>query len=95
VKAVYTICILAYFINRYLANQRKSIGEKDFLNSRELYAPFKDIGIATLEDPNTGQVFKKAVKVPAGTEALPERLSFESGTWDINKETPRFLIDRR
>jgi len=70
VKAVYTICILAYFINRYLANQRKSIGEKDFLNSRELYAPFKDIDIATLEDPNTGQVFKKAVKVPAGTEAL-------------------------
>ena len=31
VKAVYTICILAYFINRYLANQRKSIGEKDYL----------------------------------------------------------------
>ncbi|QII12864.1 hypothetical protein KsCSTR_34850 [Candidatus Kuenenia stuttgartiensis] len=37
VKAVYTICILAYFINRYLSNQRKAIGEKDFLNSKELY----------------------------------------------------------
>ncbi|MBE7546406.1 MAG: hypothetical protein HS127_04535 [Planctomycetia bacterium] len=30
VKAVYTICILAYFINRYLSNQRKAIGEKIF-----------------------------------------------------------------
>ena len=49
VKAVYTICILAYFINRYLSNQRKAIGEKDFLNSKELYAPFKDIDITTLE----------------------------------------------
>jgi len=55
VKAVYTICILAYFINKYLSNQRKEIGGKDFLNSKELYAPFKDIDIATLEDSNTGQ----------------------------------------
>jgi transposase len=75
VKAVYTICILAYFINRYLANQRKSICEKDFLNSNELYAPFKDIDIATLEDSNSGHVLKKAVKLPASTKALLEKLS--------------------
>ena len=30
VKAVYTICILSYFINRYLANQRKAIGGEGF-----------------------------------------------------------------
>ena len=59
VKAVYTICILAYFINRYLANQRKSIDKKDSLNSKELYAPFRDIDIATLEDCNTGHSLKK------------------------------------
>ena len=41
VSAVYTICMIAYFLNKYLSNQRKLLGEKDFLNSKELYAPFK------------------------------------------------------
>jgi len=74
VKAVYTICILAYFINRYLANQRKSTGDKDFLNSNELYAPFKDIDIATLADSNTGQSIQKAVELPVSTMNLLERI---------------------
>jgi len=74
VKAVYTICILAYFINRYLANKRKAIEEKDFLNSKELYAPFKDIDIAVLEDIKTGCAVKKAVKLPLSTKNLLERI---------------------
>jgi len=74
VKAVYTICILVYFINRYLANQRKTIGEKDFLNSRELYAPFKDIDIATLQDSNTGYTLKKPVMLPPATKRLLEKI---------------------
>ena len=74
VEAVYTICILAYFVNKYLANQRKAIGEKDYLNSRELYAPFKDIDIATLEDSNTGHTIRKAVKLPVETKSLLERI---------------------
>jgi transposase len=74
VEAVYTICILAYFINKYLSNQRKAIGEKDYLNSKELYAPFKDIDIAILEDSNTGQTIKKAVMLPPDTKKLLERI---------------------
>jgi hypothetical protein len=74
VKAVYTICILAYFINRYLANKRKATGEKDFLNSNELYAPFKDIDIATLTDRNTGHSTQKAVDLPPSTMDLLERI---------------------
>jgi len=85
VKAVYTICILAYFINRYLANQRRSIGEKDYLNSKELYAPFKDIDIATLEDSRSGYRFKKAVKLPASTKALLEKLSLRQVAIDHQK----------
>jgi transposase len=85
VKAVYTICILAYFINRYLANQRSSIGEKDYLNSKELYAPFKDIEIATLEDSRSGYMFKKAVKLPASTKALLEKLSLRQVAIDHQK----------
>jgi len=75
VKAVYTVCILAYFINRYLANKRKDIGDKDFLNSKELYAPFKDIDIAALEDRRTGRTLKKAVKLPSQTKALLEKIA--------------------
>ena len=74
VKAVYTICMQSYFINRYLSNQRKAIGEKDFLNSKELYAPFKDIDIATLEDSKTGHTIKKAVKLPPDTQRLLEKI---------------------
>ena len=74
VEAVYTICILAYFINKYLSNQRKAIGEKEYLNSKELYAPFKDIDIATLEDRNTGHAIKTAVELPPDTKSLLERI---------------------
>jgi transposase len=74
VRAVYTICILAYFINRYLANQRKQIEEKDFLNSRELYAPFKDIDLVTLKDEHTGRIVKKAVQIPQPTQRLLEKI---------------------
>ena len=75
VKAVYTICMLAYFINRYLANKRKEIGDKDFLNSKELYAPFKDIDIAALEDRRTGRTVKKAVRLPSATKTLLEKIA--------------------
>jgi transposase len=74
VNAVYTICILAYLMNRYLANQRKAIGEKDFLNSRELFAPFRDIDIATLQDANTGESVKRAVSLPRDTRKLLEKI---------------------
>lgn len=75
VKAVYTICMLAYLINRYFANQRKAIEKKDFLNSKELLAPFRDIDIATLEDPNTGRTVKKAVLLPPDTERLLQKIN--------------------
>lgn len=75
VKAVYTICILSYFINRYLANKRKEIGDMDYLNSRELYAPFRDIDITTLADRRTGRSVKKAVVLPPATKKLLEKIA--------------------
>ena len=67
VKAVYTICILAYFLNKYLANQRKNTGEKDYLNSKELYAPFKNIDVVTLFDKISGKSITKSVELPEDT----------------------------
>ncbi len=74
VSAVYTVCMISYFINRYFSNLRKLSDEKDFLNSRELYAPFKDIDIVTLEDANTGKTQKKGVRLPKFTENLLKKL---------------------
>jgi transposase len=74
VEAVYTICILGYFMNKYLANRRKEAGEKDYLNSKQLYAPFKDIDIATLEDSNTGRSIRKPVMLPEDTAKLLQRI---------------------
>ncbi|MCP4650393.1 MAG: IS1634 family transposase [PVC group bacterium] len=78
VKAVYTICILGYLINKYLANQRKETGEKDFLNSKELYSPFKDVDIVSLEDSKTGKSLKKSARIPEATQKLLEKLGMGS-----------------
>ena len=74
VKAVYTICILAYFLNKYLANQRKNAGEKDYLNSKELYAPFKNIDFVTLFDPISGQSATKSVELPEKTKSILDKI---------------------
>jgi len=74
VKAVYTICILAYFLNKFLANRRKAVGEKDYLNSKELYAPFKDIDFVTLFDQISGQTVTKPVELPEDTKSILEKI---------------------
>ncbi len=74
VKAVYTICILAYFLNKFLANQRKDAGEKDYLNSKELYAPFKDIDYVTFFDPISGDTVRKSVELPQKTTRVLEKI---------------------
>ena len=74
VKAVYTICILAYFLNKFLANRRKAVGEKDYLNSKELYAPFKNIDFVTLFDPISGETVTKPVELPEETRSILENI---------------------
>jgi len=85
VKAVYTICILSYFINKYLANQRKEISNQDFLNSKELYAPIKNIDMVMLKDKNTGEIFKKAVNLPEETKRLLDEINLSHVVY--NEET--------
>ena len=74
VKAVYTICILAYFLNKFLANQRKTSGEKDYLNSKELYAPFKNIDFVTLIDKISGKSITKSVELPEDTISILDKI---------------------
>ena len=61
VKAVYTVCVLSYFINRYLAEKRKESEGKDYLNSKQLYAPFKSCKLVTLLETLAGITKKDIV----------------------------------
>ena len=74
VKAVYAICILAYFLNKFLANQRKTGGEKDYLNSKELYAPFSNMDFVTLFDKISGKSITKSVELPEKTKNVLEKI---------------------
>jgi transposase len=54
VRAVYTICVLSYFINRYLSEKRKASEDKDYLNSKQLYAPLKSCKLVTFLETLAG-----------------------------------------
>jgi len=85
VKAVYTICILAYFLNKFLANERKAGGEKDYLNSKELYAPFKNIDFVTLFDKISGKSIKKSVELPEDTISILDKIGLPDVASDLLK----------
>ena len=61
VQAVYAICVLSYFINRYLANKRCQREEKFLLNSKHLYEPFKDCKLTTILDTLNGLIKKDII----------------------------------
>jgi transposase len=65
VKSVYTICVLSYFINRYLSQKRKASEGKDFLNSNQLYEPLKSCKLVKLLDELSGITKKDIIPVSA------------------------------
>lgn len=67
VRAVFTICVLAYHINKTLARMRRQIEGKDYLNSCELYAPFTASKLVTMKDPASGTTSEKII--PPSREA--------------------------
>ncbi len=55
VRAVYNISVLAYFINKDLAERRKKIENIDYLNSKNLYEPFREYYYTTIKDKLSGK----------------------------------------
>lgn len=55
VRAVYNISVLAYFINKDLAERRKKIENTDYLNSKNLYEPFREYHYTTINDRTSGK----------------------------------------
>lgn len=74
VRAVFTICVLAYHLNKTLALKRKEIDGKDYLNSHELYDPFRDSRLVTLKDPETATRVSKVIPSSRQTKELLRRL---------------------
>ncbi len=70
VEAVYTICVLSYFINKDLARRRKEFEHKDFLNSKELYTPFTPCTLVTLKNTFTGETRKKIIPLEQYQKSL-------------------------
>ena len=53
IRAVYTICVLAYFLNKDLSERRKKIEGVDYLNTMDLYGPFRHCQYITLRDKSS------------------------------------------
>ena len=62
VRAVYSINVLAYFINKDLAERRKKIDGIDYLNSKKLYEPFEDYYYTTIKDKTSGKTKSEPMK---------------------------------
>jgi hypothetical protein len=74
VRAVFTVCVLSYHLNKTLARARKEIEGKDFLNSNELYDPFVDCKMVTMKDPHTGTIATKVIPPSSETKSLLKSL---------------------
>jgi len=76
VKAVYTICVLAYFLNLHLARMRSKYEKTDFLNSKKLYQPFKECKLIRLKDKKFGWVKEKMINPEPDNLKLIQQLGF-------------------
>ena len=70
VRAVYTICILAYFLNKFFAKRRREVEQKDYLNSHNLYRPFERCQIVTLKDKLSGATKKDVIPLTGQQEKI-------------------------
>lgn len=77
VRAVYSICVLAYFLNKDLAERRKEIDGVDYLNSKNLYEPFRSCHYVDLKDRVSGRERKKIVEFTSQQESLLKELQIE------------------
>jgi len=86
VRAVFTICVLAYHLNKTLACKRKELEGYDFLNSRELYDPFRDSKLISMTDPATGARSSKIIAPSNDTKKLLKKLGLSALLKPIQKQ---------
>ena len=77
VRAVYTICILSYFLNKDLAERRKKIEKVDYLNSKILYEPFRSCHYVTIRDNKSLRKKSEPVELTKEQKRLLKELNIE------------------
>jgi len=77
VRAVYSICVLSYFLNKDLAERRKRIDGIDYLNSKNLYEPFRSCHCVTLKDKPSGSKKRKTVELTLEQKCLLKELQIK------------------
>ncbi len=77
VRATYSICVLSYFLNKDLAERMKKINGIDYLNSKNLYAPFRNGDMVTLLDQLSGKTARKIVKLNAQQGELISKMQLK------------------
>ena len=85
VKAVYTICVLAYFLNKFFAERRKNVEQKDYLNSYNLYRPFERCQMVTIKDKLSGAIKKDIIPL----RDYQQRILKDSGLSDLIKSVSK------
>jgi len=87
VVAVYTMCVLGYFLNQVLAMRRQRIEGKDYLNTKKLYSPFESCRLTEFSAENSDRVVKKLVRRTSEQQRLLRELGLS------HLETPTWLKD--
>ena len=77
VRAVYNISVLAYFINKDLAERRKKIEHIYYLNSKNLYEPFREYHYTTIKDKTSGKLKSEAMQFPLKLKKYLTRLGLK------------------
>jgi transposase len=77
VRAVYTICVLAYFLNKDLAQRRKIIEGIDYLNSKNLYEPFRSCHYITIKDKRSHIKKSEPVELTSEQKQLLKELNID------------------
>jgi transposase len=77
VRAVYSVCVLAYFLNKDLAERRKGINGVDYLNSKNLYEPFRNCHYVTIKDRLSKREKSEPVQLTYEQKSLLEKLNIE------------------
>ncbi len=80
VKAVYNTCVLTYFLNKDLADSRKRINSIDYLNSKNLYEPFRNGDCVTVKDKASGSKMRRIVELTAKQKYLLGELKIKVET---------------
>jgi len=76
VRAVYTVCVLAYFLNLHLARMRSKYEKTEFLNSKRLYQPFKNSRLIRFKDEKFGWIREKIIPPEPDDLKILQRLGF-------------------